>query len=79
MQIKYERAALLVHIMECAHPRSWLLTRRLRDLALFNPATTLDTDALAAMLYLREAQGASAAVWVDMGASVQAAAAGLQG
>ncbi len=55
------------------------MTRRLRDLALYDPATTLEVDSLAATLWLNESQGATACVWVDMVASVQAAAAGLQG
>lgn len=57
----------------------WMMTRRLRDLALYDPATVIDADTIAACLWLNESQGATGMVWVDMVASIQAAAAGLQG
>jgi len=44
---------------------TWLVTRRLRDLSLYRPETTLDLDSLAQVLYLSDQQGANMAVHVD--------------
>lgn len=37
-------------------PRSWMLTRHISDLSIYNPDTTLDMDSIAHALYLHEAE-----------------------
>jgi hypothetical protein len=43
---------------------SWLIMRRLRDLSLYDPASTLDLEQLAYSLFLHESHGANMMVSV---------------
>ncbi|GIL55499.1 hypothetical protein Vafri_11071, partial [Volvox africanus] len=51
----------------------WLMTRRLRDISLYNPDLTLDSDVLSYMFYLHDHLGANMAVQVEMMDSLTAA------
>ncbi|GLI60502.1 hypothetical protein VaNZ11_002665 [Volvox africanus] len=55
------------------HGVEWLLTRRLRDISLYNPDLTLDSEVLSYMLYLHDHLGANMAVQVAMMDSLTAA------
>ncbi|GIL85258.1 hypothetical protein Vretifemale_13864, partial [Volvox reticuliferus] len=57
----------------------WLLTRRLRDISLYNPDLTLDSEILSYMLYLHDHLGANMAVQVAMVDSLTAARAAQTG
>jgi hypothetical protein len=47
---------VLYYITTCTRTRRWLVSRRLRDLSLYDPASTLDLDSLAYTMYLHESQ-----------------------
>lgn len=61
-----QRPSCLLPLSACllSHCHSWLITRRLRDLSLYNPTSTLDAESLAFSLFLHEANGANMMVEV---------------
>ncbi|EFJ40761.1 hypothetical protein VOLCADRAFT_99345 [Volvox carteri f. nagariensis] len=57
----------------------WLLTRRLRDINLYNPDLTLDSEVLSYMLYLHDHMGANIGLQVEVVDSLTAARAAQTG
>ena len=57
---------------------TWLLTRRLCDLSLYNPQSVIDVESLAYAMFLHESQGSNMMVQVDVITSIRSSM-GMEG